>query len=107
MQVGACAPHLPPAAAAPLPSLTPPPLPLQELPRFQELIFEDFARFILVENTYEEVVLQTVMKDILQGTGGSAAGLGGGILTVWGDGNRAAKGSSWSHRLSCKENHEA
>lgn len=41
---------------------------LQELPRFQELIFEDFARFILVENTYEEVVLQTVMKDILQGT---------------------------------------
>lgn len=40
---------------------------MQELPRFQELIFEDFARFILVENTYEEVVLQTVMKDILQG----------------------------------------
>ncbi|KAM6183482.1 protein Niban 2 [Erethizon dorsatum] len=37
-----------------------------ELPRFQELIFEDFARFLLVENTYEEVVLQTVMKDILQ-----------------------------------------
>ncbi|XP_058528505.1 protein Niban 2 [Ochotona princeps] len=37
-----------------------------ELPRFQELIFEDFARFILVENTYEEVVLQTVLKDILQ-----------------------------------------
>uniref|UniRef100_A0A7N4PLY5 Niban apoptosis regulator 2 n=1 Tax=Sarcophilus harrisii TaxID=9305 RepID=A0A7N4PLY5_SARHA len=37
-----------------------------ELPRFQELIFEDFARFILVENTYEEVVLQTVMKDIMQ-----------------------------------------
>ncbi|XP_068409943.1 protein Niban 2 [Eschrichtius robustus] len=37
-----------------------------ELSRFQELIFEDFARFILVENTYEEVVLQTVMKDILQ-----------------------------------------
>ncbi|XP_054997261.1 protein Niban 2 [Sorex araneus] len=37
-----------------------------ELPRFQELIFEDFAKFILVENTYEEVVLQTVMKDILQ-----------------------------------------
>lgn len=62
----------------------PPPLPLQELPRFQELIFEDFARFILVENTYEEVVLQTVMKDILQGTGGSAAGWGGGSLTVGG-----------------------
>lgn len=37
-----------------------------ELPRFQELIFEDFARFIVVESTYEEVVLQTVMKDILQ-----------------------------------------
>ncbi|XP_023557420.1 niban-like protein 1 [Octodon degus] len=37
-----------------------------ELPRFQELIFEDFAKFLLVENTYEEVVLQTVMKDILQ-----------------------------------------
>lgn len=48
------------------------------------MIFEDFARFILVENTYEEVVLQTVMKDILQGTGGSAAGWGGGSLTVRG-----------------------
>lgn len=48
-------------------------LPRQELPRFQELIFEDFARFILVENTYEEVVLQTVMKDILQGEQGGAA----------------------------------
>lgn len=48
-------------------------LPRQELPRFQELIFEDFARFILVENTYEEVVLQTVMKDILQGEQAGAA----------------------------------
>lgn len=48
-------------------------LPRQELPRFQELIFEDFARFILVENTYEEVVLQTVMKDILQGERAGAA----------------------------------
>ncbi|KYO23162.1 niban-like protein 1 [Alligator mississippiensis] len=37
-----------------------------ELPKFQELIFEDFASFILVENTYEEVVLQSVMKDIMQ-----------------------------------------
>ncbi|XP_053939935.1 protein Niban 2 [Cuculus canorus] len=37
-----------------------------ELARFQELIFEDFASFILVENTYEEVVLQSVMKDIMQ-----------------------------------------
>ncbi|KAJ6654565.1 hypothetical protein lerEdw1_006718, partial [Lerista edwardsae] len=36
-----------------------------ELARFQELIFEDFARFILVENTYEEVILQSVMKDIM------------------------------------------
>ncbi|XP_053137841.1 protein Niban 2 [Hemicordylus capensis] len=36
-----------------------------ELSRFQELIFEDFAHFILVENTYEEVVLQSVMKDIM------------------------------------------
>ncbi|XP_027018512.2 protein Niban 2b [Tachysurus fulvidraco] len=36
-----------------------------ELPRFQELIFEDFSRFILVENIFEEVVLQTVMKDIM------------------------------------------
>uniref|UniRef100_A0A1W7RF66 Oc58 n=2 Tax=Crotalinae TaxID=8710 RepID=A0A1W7RF66_AGKCO len=36
-----------------------------DLSRFQELIFEDFARFILVENTYEEVVLQSVMKDIM------------------------------------------
>ncbi|XP_037735681.1 protein Niban 2 [Chelonia mydas] len=37
-----------------------------ELPKFQELIFEDFDNFILVENTYEEVVLQSVMKDIMQ-----------------------------------------
>ncbi|XP_053818305.1 protein Niban 2 [Vidua chalybeata] len=37
-----------------------------ELAKFQELIFEDFASFILVENTYEEVVLQSVMKDIMQ-----------------------------------------
>ncbi|XP_036954813.1 protein Niban 2b isoform X4 [Acanthopagrus latus] len=36
-----------------------------ELPRFQELIFEDFARFILVENIFEEVVLHSVMKDIM------------------------------------------
>ncbi|KAB5528642.1 hypothetical protein PHYPO_G00142590 [Pangasianodon hypophthalmus] len=36
-----------------------------DLPRFQELIFEDFSRFILVENIFEEVVLQTVMKDIM------------------------------------------
>lgn len=54
---------------------------MQELPRFQELIFEDFAKFILVENTYEEVVLQTVMKDILQG----GCQLQGGAVTVgWG-----------------------
>ncbi|XP_043096205.1 protein Niban 2b [Puntigrus tetrazona] len=36
-----------------------------ELPRFQEFIFEDFSRFILVENIFEEVVLHTVMKDIM------------------------------------------
>ncbi|XP_070689855.1 protein Niban 2b [Pempheris klunzingeri] len=36
-----------------------------ELPRFQELIFEDFSHFILVENIFEEVVLQSVMKDIM------------------------------------------
>ncbi|XP_041957650.1 protein Niban 2b [Alosa sapidissima] len=36
-----------------------------ELPNFQELIFEDFSRFILVENIFEEVVLHTVMKDIM------------------------------------------
>ncbi|XP_063000844.1 protein Niban 2 [Elgaria multicarinata webbii] len=36
-----------------------------DLARFQELIFEDFDSFILVENTYEEVVLQSVMKDIM------------------------------------------
>ncbi|KAI5613042.1 niban-like [Silurus asotus] len=36
-----------------------------DLPRFQELIFEDFSRFILIENIFEEVVLQTVMKDIM------------------------------------------
>ncbi|MBN3323853.1 NIBL1 protein, partial [Atractosteus spatula] len=38
----------------------------EELPQFQELIFEDFSRFILVENIFEEVVLQSVMKDIMQ-----------------------------------------
>ncbi|XP_068430208.1 protein Niban 2a [Clinocottus analis] len=36
-----------------------------ELPRFKELIFEDFARFLLVENLFEEVVLQCVSKDIM------------------------------------------
>ncbi|XP_072309745.1 protein Niban 2-like [Eucyclogobius newberryi] len=36
-----------------------------ELPRFQELIFEDFSRFLLVENLYEEVVIQSVSKDIM------------------------------------------
>uniref|UniRef100_A0A8C7W178 Niban apoptosis regulator 2b n=1 Tax=Oncorhynchus mykiss TaxID=8022 RepID=A0A8C7W178_ONCMY len=56
------------------PSLSPVMIPLgpntfssgdQELPRFQELIFEDFSRFILVENIFEEVVLHSVMKDIM------------------------------------------
>uniref|UniRef100_A0A674DPK2 Niban apoptosis regulator 2a n=1 Tax=Salmo trutta TaxID=8032 RepID=A0A674DPK2_SALTR len=37
----------------------------QDLPRFQELIFEDFSQFILVENVFEEVVLQSVTKDIM------------------------------------------
>ncbi|KAL0979071.1 hypothetical protein UPYG_G00180160 [Umbra pygmaea] len=36
-----------------------------ELPRFQELIFEDFSRYILVESVFEEVVLHSVMKDIM------------------------------------------
>ncbi|XP_029565461.1 protein Niban 2a [Salmo trutta] len=36
-----------------------------DLPRFQELIFEDFSQFILVENVFEEVVLQSVTKDIM------------------------------------------
>ncbi|CAF90771.1 unnamed protein product, partial [Tetraodon nigroviridis] len=36
-----------------------------ELPRFKELIFEDFSQFLLVENLYEEVVLQSVSKDIM------------------------------------------
>ncbi|XP_066510770.1 protein Niban 2-like [Hoplias malabaricus] len=36
-----------------------------DFPRFKELIFEDLSRFILVENIFEEVVLQTVMKDIM------------------------------------------
>uniref|UniRef100_A0A665VUY2 Niban-like protein 1 n=1 Tax=Echeneis naucrates TaxID=173247 RepID=A0A665VUY2_ECHNA len=36
-----------------------------ELPRFKELIFEDFSRFLLVENIFEEVVLQSVTKDIM------------------------------------------
>jgi hypothetical protein len=35
----------------------------QDLPRFQELIFEDFSQFILVENVFEEVVLQSVTKE--------------------------------------------
>lgn len=39
----------------------------QDLPRFQELIFADFSRFILVENIFEEVVLQSVTKDIMMG----------------------------------------
>ncbi|KAK7933403.1 hypothetical protein WMY93_004299 [Mugilogobius chulae] len=36
-----------------------------DLPHFQEMIFEDFSRFILVENIFEEVVLHSVMKDIM------------------------------------------
>ncbi|XP_075934269.1 protein Niban 2b [Anarhichas minor] len=36
-----------------------------ELPRFQELIFEDFSRFIVVENIFEDVVLHSIMKDIM------------------------------------------
>ncbi|XP_073727481.1 protein Niban 2a [Misgurnus anguillicaudatus] len=36
-----------------------------DLPKFKELIFEDFSRFILVENIYEEVVLQSITKDIM------------------------------------------
>lgn len=43
------------------------PTPPQELPRFKELIFEDFSRFLLVENMFEEVVLQSVSKDIIMG----------------------------------------
>ncbi|KAM9438273.1 protein Niban 2-like isoform 4-T4 [Salvelinus alpinus] len=35
-----------------------------DFPPFQEMIFEDFSRFILVENMFEEVVLQSVTKDI-------------------------------------------
>ncbi|KAJ4926055.1 hypothetical protein JOQ06_008239 [Pogonophryne albipinna] len=38
---------------------------LKELPRFKELIFEDFSRFLLVENMFEELVLQSVSKDIM------------------------------------------
>lgn len=45
------------------------PIPPQELPRFKELIFEDFSRFLLVENLFEEVVLQSVSKDIMMGEG--------------------------------------
>uniref|UniRef100_A0A671YY42 Niban apoptosis regulator 2a n=1 Tax=Sparus aurata TaxID=8175 RepID=A0A671YY42_SPAAU len=40
-------------------------LPLQVLPQFKELIFADFSRFLLVENMFEEVVLQSVSKDIM------------------------------------------
>lgn len=42
----------------------------QELPHFKELIFEDFSKFLLVENIYEEVVLQSVSKDIMMGKEG-------------------------------------
>lgn len=41
--------------------------PFQELPQFKELIFEDFSHFILVENIFEEVILQSVTKDIMMG----------------------------------------
>ena len=34
------------------------------------MIFEDFSQFILVENVFEEVVLQSVMKDITMGEWG-------------------------------------
>lgn len=50
----------------------------QELPRFKELIFEDFSQFLLVENMYEEVVLQSVSKDIMMGE----LGVGGGGVVV-------------------------
>lgn len=50
----------------PCPLAHPPPPP-QELPRFKELIFEDFSPFLLVENMFEEVVLQSVTKDIMMG----------------------------------------
>uniref|UniRef100_K7FQH7 Niban apoptosis regulator 2 n=1 Tax=Pelodiscus sinensis TaxID=13735 RepID=K7FQH7_PELSI len=58
----------PAVAGVPMNEVPPllPTTPKQELPKFQELIFEDFDSFILVENTYEEVVLQSVMKDIMQ-----------------------------------------
>uniref|UniRef100_A0A8C1RBJ4 Niban apoptosis regulator 2a n=1 Tax=Cyprinus carpio TaxID=7962 RepID=A0A8C1RBJ4_CYPCA len=36
-----------------------------DLPKFKELIFEDFSRFILVESIFEEAVLQSVSKDIM------------------------------------------
>lgn len=35
------------------------------------MIFEDFSRFILVENIFEEVVLHSVMKDIMMGQSSS------------------------------------
>lgn len=33
------------------------------------MIFEDFSRFLLVGNLFEEVVLQCVSKDIMMGEG--------------------------------------
>ncbi|XP_028319036.1 protein Niban 2a [Gouania willdenowi] len=36
-----------------------------ELPGFKEMIFEDFSQFLVVENLFEEVVLQSVSKDIM------------------------------------------
>uniref|UniRef100_A0A8C4NE09 Niban apoptosis regulator 2 n=1 Tax=Eptatretus burgeri TaxID=7764 RepID=A0A8C4NE09_EPTBU len=37
-----------------------------DLEKFNELIFEDYSKFIHVENLYEELILQTVSKDIFQ-----------------------------------------
>lgn len=55
----------------------------QELPRFKELIFEDFSQFLLVENIYEEVVLQSVSKDIMMGKGGEYCSLIVAIIMVF------------------------
>uniref|UniRef100_UPI00358E5AA8 protein Niban 2-like n=1 Tax=Myxine glutinosa TaxID=7769 RepID=UPI00358E5AA8 len=38
----------------------------KDLEKFNELIFEDYSKFIHVENLYEELILQTVSKDIFQ-----------------------------------------
>lgn len=80
----------------------------QELPRFQELIFEDFSRFILVENIFEEVVLHSVMKDIMMGESStvclilSVSILSSDIKNFLNNGNIKNPVTSFSHSIHVK-----